>query len=476
MIADWRQAGRRVLLSILLPAIAFSSSAVIAAPVDTPPASPAAFVKPVLINGNNVGQFRNSLVPEMFPLVKEGLVQVNVQPSLSSAWELDAAWEKASAKPDPSMALLVNQGAIPEQFVLPRAFPFGREDALKSSGREMAGRILWNMAANFWGQHAIQIEWKIRDVDRNGERASYNALFRRLYPLSMNTKERPKQLFRELLRFKTPPAASSLAFLTFRFAQRDEDFLWTLSPAIGKVRQLTGSNRGDPIAGLPSSLDDLVGWSGNPYFVDAELTAEKEFLLPFPKAWNSLLRRTSSDEKDNFCYQVDPPSGTHAFVEWNVDSKDAAVPSWMPSSIVFVPRTAWRIEVASRDPYSLVGRQILYVDKESMLPLVTIVFDKAGKLWKLVLSGFGLAEGSGKKAPYEAFSVVYSFVDAQAALFTPLSISYCDMFFPDATFADFDPSRLVSAPKAKQKDKKAVINTPAPGNTQPPVTDQEVLD
>ena len=271
------------------------------------------------------------------------------------------------------------------------------------------------------------------------------ATLARAYPPALAGTPPSVQLFREVLRFSEPAVLGGEAFLSFRFVPREEDLLWIYSKATLKVRELTGPNRADPVLSFIFSLDDLLGWSGNIRLVDAELAGVREQLVPFPQSGGYAMQQEGS------CDRIKPAKASAAASHGDVPAHAMT----LPAQTVFVPRPLWKLELASRDPYSLVGREVLYVDQELMLPLIRAVYDRGGKLWKLVLSGFGLASGENRKAPFPAFQFFYDVRDGRSNLITTRSASYCSEFPSNVSLADFDPSaigpRKAAEPAAAKK-------------------------
>jgi hypothetical protein len=130
-------------------------------------------------------------------------------------------------------------------------------------------------------------------------------------------------------------------------------------------------------------------------------------------------------------------------LRWNVENRryfegDA----WLPSSSVWVPRRVVPIELVARDPYSEYGRQRLYVDSESFLPLLKVVYDKAGELSKIVISSYGLNLSSDRKhrRAYPYYTIVVS--DDASSMLRYHTVKYCQKEEGGIDYSGFDPSRL----------------------------------
>jgi len=150
-----------------------------------------------------------------------------------------------------------------------------------------------------------------------------------------------------------------------------------------------------------------------------------------------LMRETSTRE-----------SPRAAMLKWNVGSRRfPQAASWLPTEVVFVPVELWRVELRSRDPYSLYGRQVLYVDTELMLPVYKFVYDRAGRHWKTVMSVFGMAESEDKERyPFTSLMVIDDLKAGDSFLLDYLNIRYCNEFPEGTSLASLDPSKLGGPP------------------------------
>ena len=400
----------------------------------------------LVVDRRSAADFRDLIIPELFPFVKDDLLKIPVVRAPGYQWALDSAWEQASGAPWENADLLVSEGGAKEIVAFRRSLPFGRAAAVSGTAdsKLQAGKVLWNTNAMWWSQRSLQMDFNLIAIENGEVKREGEATLGRIYPPAIDGSVRHMQLFRELFRLLKPASPGPFSFLTFRLLPVEEDLLWEYSPAVNRVRQLTGSNRGDPFLTFAFSLDDLLGWSGKPGLVDADVIGSREFFLPFAAVSTQPLRMTSTDDSGNPCFSVELsfPSGKGSAVDWNLEVPRGPGEIILPAAAIFIPRTAWRIEISTRDPYSLSGRQILYIDQETMLPAVNVVFDRAGKLWKVVISAFGLAVAPDRRVPFQAWEVVADIREGKAALMTPTRIIYCDAYQPGMGSGDFDPSRI----------------------------------
>lgn len=393
---------------------------------------------PFIIDGKNVQTFKEAIVPELLPLVKEGTFPLAIEKELS---------EKVYfSEGENQQAPITKSGLIREGVTLGGGFIAGNaEEISKEADKNFAGwKLLWNIQSNFWRNPIISGDFSLISIRGDIVGKELGGSFERVYPTRLPEGGKSAQFFREKLIFKSPSSINTLAWLTFRFLGAEEDMLWIYSPAIRKERQLTGSNRSDPVVSASLSLDDLLGWSGKPELVDPTITGEGTYFAPFSSASPIVLKGEISSP----CISLKPDDETSEgrFGSWNFQStKFPYSPKWIPSSGVYVPRDMWIVELTQRDPYSRYGRQLLYVDKELMIPYFKAVYDRTGKLMKLVISYFGYwgKESEGNYSPYSPYALIKDDDRAIVDLFEFTTLSFCKSFPEGKALTDFDPRKLL---------------------------------
>jgi hypothetical protein len=404
----------------------------------------------VVIGVNNIQGYRSWFIPELLPVIRDAGFQVDAVDKLQFGWRYDDVWEQASTV---GQAALNADGTLGSISTGP-GLAFGNSEVIaKRPGGEISKAILWNINSNFWARKSINFDFDLIWPPTSGPDRRIHGDFSRIYPATIAQDTKTGQLFRERIRLLAPPPIKGFSYLTFRFLSDLEDAFWVSSPAIGKVRQLTGLNRADPILRTSISPDDFMTWSGKVELLDATLDKSVTALAPFPSLGPTLL--TTSEQ----CSTVNSDR-----IIWNAQSRRFINGSgWLPSNIVFAPRTMWRLEVLSRDPFLAYGRQVLYVDVLSMLPVYKIVYSRTGKLLKTIMTGWGLAsnKANDQKVPYPAFTLVYDHQQNQGWRIEYSNIQYGAALSEQLKLSDFDPHHLIEAKPGdvkgdnKQADKTA---------------------
>ena len=329
--------------------------------------------------------------------VGSGSWVVDVARDLPFAWRLDDEWERASAV---ASARPSDKSGPSIEWFRERAWVYGRLPPGKNeAGEDLARRILWNVQSLYAGSASLGAELTVVENSSDGERSRFLFDWQRVLPPPAGEQRLP-QLFRERLRLIEPGALSGMAWLTFRFLGSEEDLLWTWSKAIQKTRQLTSANRADDLLTTHLTLDDLLGWGGKMEAIQPVFLGSVVQVAPF---WPFLVP-LEVDEAAG-CLRVRPTNEVLQRSDglWNLHTRrfENAAP-WLPTAAVYVPRDLWMIELQPRDPFSAYGRQVVYVDRLSHLPVVKLVYARDGTFAKIVVSVFGLAATSDhrRKLPF----------------------------------------------------------------------------
>jgi hypothetical protein len=288
--------------------------------------------------------------------------------------------------------------------------------------------------------------------DPRSEGSKVELLLERVYPQSLGVKPGGLEpLFREKISATTPHVLSPLKWLTLRFVGDVEDYLWVSSPITTKTRQLTGSNRSDPLFTGAFTPDDLFVWSGKVEYVEPTSLSLVPMLVPVLE-----VPMGDAPVKSGSCEKVDYGGAplllnaqTHRFQNG---------PAWVPTNVRFVLRSVWKIELTAKDPFSLDARQILYVDAVTSQPIYRSVWGHDGRLRRFVLGVLGSTMGSGSYRPAWAGEILFSPTDGGHSVLVPTAAETCDAFVAGRSLNEFDPSKIAPRTGDTDKDKEKSDN------------------
>lgn len=392
-----------------------------------------------VITSLNVQSFKAFLPAELYDLVKAGKAELPATSGLRYLWRYDDDWIKNSLNVHSD--LLSSEGGLHTIPQDKRGFIFGLEDALRKQPEPEARgwMMLWNTASTWWSQHNLEFDVDLLFLKERLLKQRLSAHLSRVYVNTLIPEDKTGQVFREIFRVSVPPALAGLAFLSFQFGSSEEDAVWLYSPATQKARQLTGSNRADGILRSALSLEDILVWSGKILSVAPRFDKLQTLLVPYGGLELTPIGPLKGEAS---CFsQADATAQNR----WRIDAANQvtiALP--LPESTIFVPRQLWRLELNPQDPFALHGRQVLYIEPASMLPVYKVVFNRAGMLWKLVIGAYSLGATSdfNRKVPLPFFTLIYDFTTQEISIIDYRDTVFCDSLNENTKLSPYDPRHL----------------------------------
>jgi len=401
---------------------------------------------PILqIDKNNLNEFKPSLVKPISDWIQNELIVLNASGSTEFQWSLGYNWNRHSLN-NLRKVKLSKDGSLGGAFKLEGGFPFGRYEQVDkiSDPAEKARRVVWNSYA---AQSAVRDSLYDFTIDWVGYQSSMRnakALFyRRSFPLAVGVEvgaRVPSKL--EFLSFYQPSVILGYATTLASYLGQEKDSYWHFSPVVAGKRQLLPANRSDSLINSKLALDDFFVWSGQPESFDVDLLGERLMLMPVASlthlptqvenmSWQSL-PLASQDNGSSAAGEAgsvpgsDSASlveGTPVFSQTKTDSEKvlkvakedsksslmswgfqegarSGFAAWRPSGGNFVLRDVWIVRLSPRDPNYLYGRQVVFFDKESSLPLMKLAYGQSGTLNKIVMGFWGFTEADENKRSF----------------------------------------------------------------------------
>lgn len=377
---------------------------------------------PLVIDDKNVMNYEQYLIAPIVTWVQEGRFQVQAVSQLEFAWDYGSAWRQATRKSIGVMSLDENSNLVWQSSErLERGFPFGFAEALdlETDPERKAQKILWNTSYTLLAVNDQLYSTELAWIGQRGLlRSARGRVFRsyRLKPPIKTAENNQNEalwqekgefsgrrdiFFKEAIQFFSPPVVFGLAYITERFRGSRPDTVMVYSPVIGQSRKLLETNRGDGFFDSAVAPSDLFLWSAKPQRYSARVVEEKRLLLPFANLGKAtavyeevLSESQQGAEKAQTVHgRFQRSDGSETMMLWNHQTRQfAGGAAWIPTEAIFVPRDVWIIELLPKDPFLTTGRELLVVDKESMLPFYRIVYDRSGEYLKTILGSWGLAE------------------------------------------------------------------------------------
>ncbi len=314
----------------------------------------------------------------------------------------------------------------------------------------LAYKILWNTASLTWryGSYTTSQSLLIfKTPEEEPRKLEFD--IERVHPRKLgDVTGTLEPIFRERISARKPAAIESLSWLTLRFFGSGEDFVWAASPVINAIRQMTGSNRSDPVFTGVFSPDDLFVWSGKVELVEPSGLTLLPLLVPMLEA-----KEPKVEARDGCTVRT--MRGEGAVVLNYQSGRFKGAGGWLPTNTVMALRSVWRMELTSRDPFSLDPRQTLYIDRDTGLPVYRVVWDDAGRLRRVTVGMIrSFQHEGGQVEPVLAGQVLIHGGSAGRLVLLIDSFTTCAGYQPGRAKLDFDPSTFVKFPQPEPKSEK----------------------
>jgi hypothetical protein len=322
---------------------------------------------------------------------------------------------------------------------------------------------LWNTTTLQWKRKSFAATTSVVTFaagSDEGKRVEFSV--KRIYPPSLGQSPGTlKPMFREKISATSPQPLLGLTWLTLRFLGATPDYLWAASPSTGQVRQLTGSNRADSIFTGSFSPDDLFVWSGKVEGVEPTSVRLVKMLIPIVEG-----AATVQNANDQVCGIADFSKVSP--ITLNLSSQRFSdLPSWVPTNVRMTLRHLWRIEMMTKDPFSLDARQTLYVDADTMLPVYRVVWEQDGRMKKFVMGIVGNVATREGSEPGWRGEILLAPGTGTRSVITLQKLETCSQLIPGKAIIDFDPSTIGSKTERAGPAKETPTPSPAASDAEP---------
>ena len=163
---------------------------------------------------------------------------------------------------------------------------------------------------------------------------------------------------------QAPFDARGIALLTYRYkssnkppSEAKDDDTWVYVPTLRRVRRISAAQRTDAVAGTDFTFDDLGSFAGIVPQYEWTCLGERDVIGPM----NSRVKAFPYDKEHNF----GPYGLSYADDSWEL-------------------RTAFVIRMEPKNADHPYHHKIIYIDKQTLMPLYSFAYDRKDELWKVI--------------------------------------------------------------------------------------------
>lgn len=395
------------------------------------------------INNYNAGEFEELIIPELRSELRSGMFHATAFSHLLLEPAIGASYTAAPVEPalSESGALQTALSAVSGPLFTPL-----RSDAVALH----VAKLLWNTHSVWWSARYLEASISLHFIRNDTIFRTYSARYERVYPRSLNAEDKTTQLFRSRLAFSNPAVIDNFSWLRFRFQSEDEDVLFMYSPTIKKTRQLTASNSTDPLLGSSLTLDDMLLFSGKVDGMTGVAESVSTYFVPLIPVQFGAAGFGSSDTCER--YTLENPQ-----LLWNFSTRlYPPGASWLPTAAAYIPRVLQRVTLNPNDPYSVYGRQVLYIDSALGVPVYKVVYDPSGSLWKVMILVYGVdADSTRTRSITPVQQIILDQKADQVSLLQFDSVKTCTAIEGDPALRRFSPAGLLPQQAVKSTEPAA---------------------
>ncbi len=267
---------------------------------------------------------------------------------------------------------------------------------------QFAQKLAWNVNYRWQGGSGLNLpHWGFSNMRNQGKetwriaegeyRRTYFSHRADLLPETSELEKGTPVEWAEFFDVKTPFDLRGTMFLLYRYtAQGREDDTWAYIPALRRVRRIAATQKSDSLLGTEFTLEDFYIFAGYVWDHQWEFKGEKTVLGPmdsgrtcFPSVISKTeaVRDTGMERLGTRDEWFSCPFGPYGALPY-------AGESWQK-------RTAFQLDDVPKQKGHPYSRKMIWYDRETMMPIYSIMYDRAGQPFRLISSIFRWSEATG---------------------------------------------------------------------------------
>lgn len=326
-----------------------------------------------VLTAKNVDQFKDTLDPAMYDMVKRGWTEMTI--GKTTSFDMNKPYVEASRANINKAKLGPKLGDI-EGYVAGR--PFLEEPSMNDP--RAAEKIMWNYKYGVnWGDNGTisPFYWKYRNLATGQVDKTLKVHFNFLnfthrveHEPKPNVPGNASNLFRAIyMSVESPPDLKNTQLLIQRYeddSMKDDAYLYLGFQR--RVRRLATGQVTDSFLGADLMIQDFEGYNDRLSAYTWKYLGAKTIMMPYYYHNNLQLATDMPAESDGY-----------KFVDFNGQGGCFQKITWQL-------RKVYAVEGAPVDP-SPIGKRLLYIDAQTNTINRSVVYDKKGEIWKTFTIG-----------------------------------------------------------------------------------------
>ena len=344
---------------------------------------------------------------ELMPFVVENFADLDMKIVDAGKYTPNAAYVKATV--DYACQAKLDADGRLSNYTAGQPFPYsdwakdatGHKCDLTPDDPQFALKLAWNVNYRWQGGSGLNLpHWGFSNMRNNGKevwriaqgeyRRTYFSHRADLLPATSELEKGTNVEWAEFFDVKTPFDLRGTMFLLYRYTEQGkEDDTWAYIPALRRVRRIAATQKSDSLLGTEFTLEDFYIFAG--YVWDHAWEYKGE----------SVKAGVMNSKRTCFPSNISPEEAKRSEGQTRLGSKEEweACKYGPFGALPFADETWEKRNVVELDdipqqeghPYS---RKKIWYDKETLQPLYSAAFDRAGEPFRIATITLGYSEDS----------------------------------------------------------------------------------
>ncbi len=362
------------------------------------------------ITAQNKEKVKGLIPDELYPFVAESFPDLEMDIVEVEKYPVHPKYLEATVK-YACQASLNDKGVI-TNYTAGQPFPYSEwaKEAtnhacdLKPDDPQFALKLAWNINYRWQGGSGLNLpHWGSSNMRNSGKemwrlaqgeyRRTYFSHRADLLPETTKLQDDTEVEWAEFFDVKTPFDLRGTMFLLYRYVTEKEDDTWAYIPALRRVRRIAATQKSDSLLGTEFTLEDFYIFAGYVWDHQWEFQGESVKLAAlnskrtcFPSIMGPeeavlTTGMTELGDEEQWFHCSFGPYGALAF-----DGES------------YQKRQVFQLDDVPRQKGHPYSRKKIWYDKETLMPLYSLMYDRAGKPYRIINSIFKWSEDTNSPA------------------------------------------------------------------------------